>query len=245
MRALINMIEIAGMFIAVVAGMSLLSSILMPSSFIPMVVGDVIALAAAYGLYNLWEKRPIKLRCEGCGKIVLSNTPWVCGFCGGKNYDANEFSFLYKCGHCNAEPKSYKCHHTGCTKPLVFLTEDRLEQNYAYCLNASDEGPGPDEHAEELKKLREQKERKLEKRDIALVDEDLTRIRKNIRSQKEKKKKTKEVLQEGVDADMELEEAEAELKAAYVEKYKNNPAMLRRMNAALKASVLRQRSERM
>jgi len=44
---------------------------------------------------------------------------------------------------------------------------------------------------------------------------------------------------------MELESAEAELKALFAEKYKDDPQLLKRMNAALKANVARQKAEGM
>ena len=237
------MAVIAVIFIFGVTWMSMIVAMAFRGSFVFMLAVDAAAVCGAYGLYSLWDNRPIKLRCESCGNIVLSNTPWVCGFCGGENRNTEEFSFLNRCGRCGAEPKTYKCHHSGCRAPMIFLTEDHLKENYAHCLNATSEAKPADEHAEELKKLRQKKEKTIEKRDIASVDEELKAIRKRIREANVKTKKAKERVQEMVDAEMDLEEAQIELLALYKEKYKNNPAMLRRMKAALEDSVRRQKAD--
>src|SRR5205814_2210115 len=74
-------------------------------------------------------------RCEHCDRFIESDTPWVCGFCSAKNTKPEDYSFLFKCQHCSAVPKAYKCHHAGCGE-LIFLSEDRLEENFACCINS-------------------------------------------------------------------------------------------------------------
>src|SRR5580765_7685769 len=80
------------------------------SSFLPMLVGDAVALAICYFLYLAWHDRPISLQCdnEECRKLILSNTPWVCGFCKETNRNANEIPFVHKCAHCSDEAKTYR-----------------------------------------------------------------------------------------------------------------------------------------
>lgn len=236
------MAVIAAMFIFAVTVMSFFSSVVFPGHAMPMLVGDVILLAGAYCLYIIEEKEPIRLRCDKCGKILLSNTPWVCSACKQPNMNATEFPFVHKCGHgnCGAEPKAYRCHH--CNQ-VVFLSKDCDATNYAYSIIPPAQIPVADKHAEKLKQLLEKKEKKLAERDVALVAEELAKIRKRIRSEKQEKKTAKQLLQEGVESDMELEEAAIELKAAYADKYKKNPAMLKRMKAALEFSLRNQKGD--
>jgi hypothetical protein len=90
-----------------------------------------------YCLHVIWHMRPFRIRCPECRKIVLSNTPWVCGFCKEPNSNAVEHSLLDKCAHCGNEPKSYRCHHC---EGLIFFSDDRDVINYAFCINAPKEG---------------------------------------------------------------------------------------------------------
>ena len=99
-------------------------------------IADIVLMGLLYFyLFYILEHRPIKLRCPHCEKIIRSNTPWVCGFCKKTNADTNEFPFVRHCEHCGAEPKAYKCHHQKCGE-MIYLTDDELEPNYAYCLNS-------------------------------------------------------------------------------------------------------------
>jgi len=107
-RTFRNVVVIGVLFILVVIVMSELISVLSPGESIPMLIGDAIALVGAYYLYIVWDKRPIRLSCPKCERIISSNTPWVCGFCGKENRNANEFPFVDKCCHCGAEPKEYR-----------------------------------------------------------------------------------------------------------------------------------------
>ena len=243
-----NMAVVGGTFLVGALLLALLFSWLFPGTFLLVLLIDSIGLGIAYYYYTVWEKQPIRFCCPKCTKIISSNTPWVCPECKEPNRNANEYPFVSECQHCGAEPKAYKCHHREKEKDcgeMIFLSEDEDATSYAYRLNSPSEAPKPDEHQEKMKKMGETKQEKLAKRDIALVDAQLKSIRKRIRGERQKKKTAKEILEEGVGSDMELEDAEAELKALYAEKYKDNPQLLRRMNAALKANVARQKSEGM
>lgn len=238
-RRLLVMAEIAFLFVTAVAVASLLVSLVLPGQILPMLVCDAIALAAAYYLYVAWSIRPIKLKCPNCGKLVLSNTPWVCGDCDYVNAKPTEYPFVYHCGNteCGAEPKSYTCHH--CEKP-IFLSDDRDKKGSAIRFV-----PEVDDHEHRVKELKQRREIKSEKREIALVDKDLAETRKQVRILKghAKGKGLKDELKKGVDSQMELEEATVELEATYREKYKDNKPMLKRMLMALKAKADQLRHE--
>ncbi len=145
-RDLRNKITISVLFTAVVAVMSLFVS-MGRGGFLLMLLGDAIALLGARLLYLIWHKRPIRLRCRKCGKIILSNTPWVCGFCGVENRNADEYSFVDRCSDCKDVPKAYRCHHIDENgKPcgeIVFLSADKSERGYAYCLIPHRPSPDP------------------------------------------------------------------------------------------------------
>ena len=97
-------------------------------------IADAAGIAVLfYIVFFVWDKRAIKICCTSCPEILLTNTPWVCGFCGCKNENVHDFSFVHECATCHGEPKAYKCHHCG---ELIFLTEDHVGTNYAFCLNA-------------------------------------------------------------------------------------------------------------
>jgi len=95
-------------------------------------IADVVLMAALfYFFFYVLQNRAIGIHCPHCKNYLATNTPWVCGFCKETNREAQEFPFVYQCKHCGAEPKAYRCHH--CTE-LIFLTEDKLERNFASCV---------------------------------------------------------------------------------------------------------------
>jgi len=141
-----------------------------------MLAVDVATIGVAYYCFTVWDKRPIGFDCNHCGKYIASNTPWVCGFCGKPNNNANEYPFVDKCAHCHDEPKAYKCHHKGCGK-IIFLTPDMLETGYAYCLNSPSEIPRPDERVQAVKQKQNEKQAKLHELEMAELDEKLQIIR--------------------------------------------------------------------
>jgi hypothetical protein len=183
-RGFRNVAVLFGFFIPLVALLSLLSWALRVGPM-GMLVFDAAAIGFVYHLYGVWQKRPIKLVCEQCKKIILSNTPWVCGFKQCKNTNPDKFPFIHKCEHCGAEPKAYHCHHSKCPE-IIFLTEDKLDRNYAYCLNSPDEVPPPDPHDLKLETMAKRKRYKTAQAEIAKLDEDLKTIRARIRGPKVK-----------------------------------------------------------
>src|SRR6266702_8904280 len=72
------------LFLVCVVIFSIISSAMFRGSFLVMLAADLVAALLAYGIYVLWNTAPVRVRCPSCEKIVLSNTPWVCGFCGEK-----------------------------------------------------------------------------------------------------------------------------------------------------------------
>lgn len=106
------------------------------SSIAMMLVGDALAFGICAYLYLQWHKRPLAIRCEHCRKVVLSDTPWVCGECGNENLDTQNHSLLQECAQCHAAPKGYKCHHPTpeAVRPsehLIFFSEDKDKRNVA------------------------------------------------------------------------------------------------------------------
>ena len=102
----------------------------------------IIAVIATGCLFFFYlDRRAMGIECPSCGKYILTNTPWICGFCGAKNFRVDEYPFVGRCGNkeCGAEPKAYQCHH--CEK-LIFLTPDRQNFNFAKSVNVPDK-PGP------------------------------------------------------------------------------------------------------
>src|ERR1044071_5454799 len=85
-------------------------------------VAWIICVGAAFCLFFGLQKRPIGIRCTNCRKFLKTNTPWVCGFKQCRNDQTDDFPFVNRCQHCEAEPKAYKCHHCG---ELIYFTEDR------------------------------------------------------------------------------------------------------------------------
>jgi hypothetical protein len=206
------------------------------SSFPLMLVGDVAALVISYILYLLWHDRPISLQCanEKCRKLILSNTPWVCGFCKQTNRNANQFPFVHQCAHCGDEAKTYRCHHCG---EFIFLTKDEDKINYAYSLNAPAEKSSDDKYAENLKKLRANKEMKDARLSLAQVDAELLRLRKIVKPQMPKKKSAREILQAELESDVEWDIAEQEVLAAIDQEHKDNPKLKRRLKIALASKI--------
>ena len=154
---------------------------------------DIIAIAVAFCLYFFFlNKRFIAIYCKGCGKIIETNTPWICGACGAKIRRVYDYPFIHQCASkfCNYEPKAYRCHHADCGKP-IFLSEDKSEINIARCLNMP-ETPQPVKKKKENKIYRETTELqegiqigklKVEK---AKIDLELIGLKENLEPKKTK-----------------------------------------------------------
>lgn len=102
---------------------------------IPALAAFGVALAASFCLHFFYlDHRVIRIKCSNrrCGEIIETNTPWICGHKGCKNDNPDDYPFIYKCEHCEYQPKAYKCHHCG---ELIFFTEDEQKTGYAECAN--------------------------------------------------------------------------------------------------------------
>jgi hypothetical protein len=201
-------------------------------------IADAIAIAVLFYLYFfILDKRTIGMDCNHCGKHIASNTPWVCDFCKEPNKNANEHPFVDKCTHCGNEPKTYKCHHDGCRK-LIFLTDDKLETNYAYCINAPSEipePPKPDERTVKVKTYQENKQDKEHELDVAKLDEQLKQIKERIDGPKiktpfEQKKESFDKYYDGV---MGMREYARKKRAEAAETYRDDPESLKDANEAI------------
>jgi hypothetical protein len=111
--------------------------------------------AAAFVYFVVLRKQPLLLECPNCGKVVSSNTPWVCGFCGAKNSDTLKFPFINQCASCGIEPKAYRCHHRDCGR-LIFLGPDRQAENYACCASTAPT-PTIDKAVSQTREIQEKK----------------------------------------------------------------------------------------
>ena len=218
------------LFCAVVfAATALLLGLIIPGPLVWLADGVAIAILYYANFYVL-EHRPIKLRCPQCWNFVRTNTPWVCGFCLRNNEHADEFPVINRCEHCGAEPRAYQCHHC---QQLIYLTEDRLNRNFATCLNPPGQAAPPPE--DEMTLLRKEKE-KLE-HEIAMTELTAKLEAGKQRLEFGKKKSPREEIEESFakyDARvMGKEEFARKQRAIYAERYKDDRDMLDRANEAL------------
>lgn len=231
LRTIHNFVALFAIFIVLVAVISMVSSMW---SF-PMLMGDAIAFGIVYYLFTLWDKRPIGMECNHCGKYLASNTPWVCGYCKKPNTNANDYPFLGPCAHCGNEPKAYKCHHKDCGQ-LIFFSEDMDGSNYAYCLNS------PNESAADPRTLKviEREESKQEKEHALLMAELDTKLKDakakldgpKIKSPRELQQEKFDKFYRGV---MGSEEIADEALAQVRIKFKDDPTALARREATIQA----------
>lgn len=199
---------------------------------------DFLAIAALFYLFFfVLDKRPIGMDCDHCGKHIASNTPWVCGFCKEPNRNANKNPFVDRCGHCETEPKAYKCHHPDCQK-LNFLTDDRLETGYAYCITSPAETPkpsAPDERAVKVRTFQETKQDKEFELEVAKLDEQLKQVKERIEGPKVKSTfdQKKESFDKYYDGVMGIREYARKKRAEAAEAYKDDPDSLKDANDAI------------
>jgi hypothetical protein len=207
---------------------------------------DVVAAIILYFLLTSFlERRAIRFNCPGCKKVILSNTPWVCGACGEINRNTKAHSFLANCNNqvCGVEPKAYRCHHKRCGH-MIYLTADHDDTNYASCLNAESERPMPDEPDERAEKVKtdseniEDKEREIR---MAELEEKLRKIREQSKEPKIKSKfeQKKEAFDDFFEGAMGMREYAQKKRAEAAEKYKNDPESLKRANEAIDEFIRR------
>lgn len=241
-------VKLFAIFLGLVVASSVILSVL-HAGFLSMLVADAIALGTVYYLYTQWVKRPIKIECNSCDSVILTNTPWHCRACGSRNLDTENYPFVFKCENCGVEPKAYRCHRKngdhGLCNSMIYLTEDHDETNFAQSINAPADVPVEDEHVQNLKELSNKKATLLAERDVALVEESLSQIQERIRAKRGKKPTTKKVVEAEVDYMMDLEKAEAELISEVEKKYPNNKPMQTRMKRAIKTAIESKKSNRL
>jgi hypothetical protein len=172
-RSLQNITILVVLFIPLVLILSWITAQLIPGG-LGMLLADAVAIGIVYFLYDLWQKTPVGLVCNHCGKVVATNTPWICGYCRTANTATDQHPFVGRCARneCGAEPKGYRCHHPDCGK-VIFLTQDRQEANCATCLSSPTAPPDQTER-DKRKKEKEDKQHEIE---MAEMDEKLKKTR--------------------------------------------------------------------
>ncbi len=194
----------------------------------PPWVADPIAIGLSlYTYVAILSKQPIKIRCDNCHGYIATNTPWVCGFCGAKNDDVEEYPFVHKCKQCSAPPKAYRCHHSNCGK-LIYLSEDRLDANFAYCYSKNAEMPVPTRQAMRGEEILE-KEHVLK---LARLETDLSELTKKpepvqLKSLSEQKR---EKLERMLDAHLSAREWANKKRAEIAIRFKDDPDGLEKAN---------------
>jgi hypothetical protein len=239
-RTLRTWAAILGAFVILLFLLLFTCSLLLPGT-VGKIVAFLIAATVACVLYALYNSRPVRLRCCSCQKIILGNTPWVCGACGGKHYDATEFSFLNRCQHCGAEPKAYRCHHKNCGQP-IFFTVDESELNLAHCLNTQGQ---PSEDEADARQARDRlREKRVKEHAVAMRELDV-QLKKHqaelegpkIRSHRETAIKA---FDDEYDGTMAVEEHLARRRKEIEEEFKDDPTLLKRAKKALEEAARRQ-----
>lgn len=207
------------------------------SQLIPLLVAYVISAAIVFYIFKTFlNNRPLRITCDHCGKIILSNTPWVCGFKGCKNEQPNYFPFLYECEHCHAQPKAYRCHHKKCGK-LIFLTEDHLTSNYAFCLNSPDEIT-EENRSKTVKQREQQRQDTIHEIEMLELDKKLVKTLESMPDDKDKS--PYKTLKRETASRLKWKEAGARMRKEISEKYKGDKATRTRQLLTLE-EVLKQR----
>jgi len=227
-RPVVNLAIIGGGSVCFAAVFSWLWSLANPGSLLPMLIVGVSCMGSGYYIYTILENRPIFVKCEACDNLISSATPWVCGECKKLNSNTDEYPFIYKCQHCGAQPKAYRCHHDTCNK-LIFLSIDRDPTNFAYRFASDVEVPKqPDQQIEDRKRADETKRKKRDEIELARLDQELQAVRKRLEAPK--KKTPAELLQDEVEVSAGWESAANELKARNAEKFKDDKKKIAREN---------------
>ena len=198
------------------------------------IIAFVVSTATAFALFFfVLDKRAVKILCAHCQKPIMTNTPWVCGFCKAANKNVDDFPFIHRCQHCTAEPKAYKCHHCG---ELIFLTEDQLKANYAFCLGTDVEEipPPPEPDAIELQQRKVQKL----KHQIILtrLNAELKKEKRIAESLKEKnpEEEAEERLKKHVAKGIAVDKAAHRLRLKYAEECKDDSELVEKIDLLVK-----------
>jgi hypothetical protein len=195
-------------------------------------IDAVLIVLLWYFFFFMWLDRAIKIRCPTCTETLLTNTPWICGFCHQANLKADEYPFVDKCEHCGSQPKAYKCHYKRCQK-LIFLTQDNHEENYARCIN-SPSAPSP---TEEKKRAYEDLKTDMQyKIDIAYLEDSLKKLNERLNGPKIKTafEQRREGFENDYSAVIGIKELAEQKRREAKERFKNHPELLEEALAAIK-----------
>ena len=209
-----------------------------PVYFVLMLIfGTIIAFAvsttATFALFFfVLDKRAVKIRCDKCQKPIMTNTPWVCGFCKAANKNVDDFPFIHRCQHCGAEPKAYKCHHCG---ELIYLSDDQLKANHAFCLGTEVKlvppPPPPDEVTLQKREVQTLRHQVI----VARLTAELNKVKSNV--ELSKKKSPEELIEasltEHLASNMAGFRAARNVKMALAEELKDDPELLEKANASV------------
>lgn len=185
--------------------------------------------------------RPLRVECEHCHQIVLSNTRWECGRCGNENERTRVYSFLNRCRSCRQPPKSYECPH--CAR-INFLDEDRNSSTAARTIRRIEE-PAPlaepleDPRAAKRRMHEEQKEDVLREIEMAQLNARLAEVK--AASEPPAKKNSRELLEESYSEhdthSMAIHTIAREQRLKNAERFKDDPELLEMANESLQAWV--------
>ena len=124
------------------------------------------------------HREPIKVSCNHCGKIILSNMEWVCGFCDAENISTKMYSFLNKCEACKQPPKCLACPH--CDE-IIFLINSKDYRHPARKIRPPQKPET--EEAVRAKKARQREDAKMEVEHELLITRlngELAKLKKTI-----------------------------------------------------------------
>lgn len=183
-------------------------------------------------VFFVLDTRAIKILCNHCHKPIITNTPWVCGFCQENNNHTDNFPFIHRCEHCGAEPKAYKCHHCG---ELIFLTDDQLKANFASCIGTEVKAVPPPQAPDESEL--QQREMQNLKNQIILTQLH-AELKKEKRIEESLKKKSpeeeaEERLGKHVAGDIAVFTAARRVRLKYNEEFKDDPELLKKINLSV------------
>lgn len=201
-------------------------------------LGFLIFLLGGAGLF-FYFKRPIVFHCPDCGKVILSDLSWTCGYCDHRHeyldrkpFTANYYSFLNKCERCKVSPSVHSCHHCGHRILLDFpIDTAHLSWHVPPPI-----GPKPVESAREqraevleqteyeIKLTKLMTERVEAQRQLREAERKLQPARNELR--KNRRQELEEGLAKVRDEELAVEEIYAAAKTEAEQKWKDNPDRL-------------------
>jgi hypothetical protein len=175
------------------------------------------------------DNSPFRPFCNHCGKYIPVQTVWKCGFCDAENKNTRTFSFLYKCQHCEAIPKAYRCHH--CAE-IIYLEADKDDKHCATALKQ--EPPKEPKPVSEIR--REEIETKEFQLATADLDIELARKKRELEESLRRKEpestaeQLKKSFNEGWNADVEIHSIVHQARQKVREDFPNDSEMVKRVD---------------